>query len=145
MAEEGELEFVPDTAYNLSKLLVSSIEELWVYGEANPFSGPPGVYFVGFEDDRTRCVLYYGSTLYSPELQGLRTGVNATEVTERLGQPAHVSMSPDGLRRVFSYPNYNMVFFLEQNRVYAFGIYDPSFGQLEFETVPPAGTEKESR
>ena len=132
LADERELEFVPETAYSLSKLLVSSIEELWIYRETNPFSGPPGVYFVGFEDDRMRRILYYGSRLYSPKLQGLRTGIGATEVTEKLGQPAHTSMSPDGLRRIFSYPNYNTVFFLEKNEVYAFGIYDPAFDQLEF-------------
>ena len=112
--------------------------EWWLYEERSALYQDTDTYGVVFKGDRLRLV-YYDGTNYSsaPLLQGkswVQRG--AEDVTEKFGTPSHVSKSQDGLVRVYCYSSYNTFFVLEKNKVSSYGLYNASFGPVEFMREP---------
>ncbi|MDA2931013.1 hypothetical protein MYX84_13890 [Acidobacteria bacterium AH-259-O06] len=132
----------------------SENEERWSYETAEE------LYLVAFKDGKVRLILKQETKKeklrrleeelgiasppprprnfedrYSTPLQGVYIGTSHERLIEKFGNPAQISQSRDGLKRIYSYPQYNLGFWLAKNRVYSYGIYDPANGPLEF--TPP--------
>jgi hypothetical protein len=103
----------------------------------------PGIIHINFDGDKIKYVEFYGVNFkdinseniveLAPELQGIKIDDTSSKIQERLGKPLHISSSDDELKRIFLYDKYHIFFILEQNRVKAYGIYNPEFGPLKFE------------
>jgi hypothetical protein len=105
--------------------------EWWGYGEDTD------TYGVTFTGDRLKLVYYEGRHSSAPLLQGNSWVQRGSEdVTEKFGTPSHVSKSPDGTVRVYCYSSYNIFFVLEKNTVISYGLYNPSFGPVNFMREP---------
>ncbi|WP_035384251.1 hypothetical protein [Ferriphaselus sp. R-1] len=102
--------------------------QVWLY--RNSSSENEAV--VIFKGTEVKGVLYVGSCSYCYKISGLGIGTDYTELREKLGDPTSVAISPDQLRRLASFERWNLVFQLKENRVNAFGIYDPKFGPIVF-------------
>ena len=88
---------------------------------------------IKFTEGRVRRVLYIGDSTYSPSLHSApNMGATQERIEERLGKPAHISNSKDGLARIVAYPDKRIVYYLQQNRVVGMGIFDPSDGAPKF-------------
>jgi hypothetical protein len=59
-------------------------------------------------------------------------GQNSQFIIDYLGKPSDVSTSSNGLKKIFSYDNYNILFYLEKDRVFGSGIYDPHYGTYKY-------------
>jgi hypothetical protein len=113
----------------------------WVYKEEkNRSSDDKLQYLVEFKEGKVRSVLVFTSShfLYAPELQGIRHGASQQQVIEKFGSPSHVSISEDDLTRILSFEQFNLVFFLRENRVVAYSMYDPKFGPLRYAKEKPS-------
>ena len=67
-------------------------------------------------------------------IQGICWYSEADEVIAKFGKNAVITSSPDGLKRLYCYPQYNLFFVLEKGRVAEHGIYNPSLGGITFIT-----------
>jgi hypothetical protein len=85
-----------------------------------------------FKDSTIKAVLYVGDCTYCNNIFGLGIGTSYVEVKEKLGEPTSVSVSSDQLGRIASFEKWNLVFDLKENKVIAFGIYNPKLGPLIF-------------
>jgi hypothetical protein len=112
----------------------------WVYKEEKSRSSDDeSEYQVRFKEGKVRFVLFTGSSfLYAPDLQGIRHGASQQEVLKKFGSASHVSISEDDLMRMLSFERFNLVFALRENRVVAYGMYDPKFGAMQYAKKRPS-------
>lgn len=105
--------------------------------EKNPETGLSYVYklnelavaSVRFENEKVRGVILYrvkNDSLHH-ELQGIRFGNTSKQITDRFGGGALITLSKDGLTRLYAFPDYQIFFGLGTDKVEVFGIYDPSY------------------
>ena len=113
--------------------------ERWRYVvDINAIDDTIASYDIIFKDKKLWAVMYFqhlSSRSGKPTLQKIGVGTTLEQVIEKFGSPSHVSNSKDDLMRIISFEKYNVVFRLEQNQVYAFGIYNPALGPLEQPTL----------
>ena len=108
-----------------------SLKSIWFYIKEY-YSRDNEYYKIVFNDNKVTSVVYYGK-YWSPTLLG-RDFVNypLQSLKDYLGEPSDVSSSPDGLKRVYSFSSFNTVFYMKGNRVFGYGIYNPSYGTYKY-------------
>jgi hypothetical protein len=67
-----------------------------------------------------------------PRIPSVRSYDSPEELNAKLGQPAFISKSKDGLRRIYSYDKYNIVAEFKAGKISALGIYNPALGPMRF-------------
>jgi len=86
-----------------------------------------------FKDKKVRAVLYSGECVICNQIFGdLGIGTSYEDLQGKLGEPTSVSSSADQLKRLVSFKKQNLVFFLEQNMVFQYGIYNSKQGPITF-------------
>ena len=108
-----------------------SLKSIWFY--IKKYYGRNNEYYkIVFNDNKVTSVVYYGK-YWSPNLLG-RNFVNypLQSLKDYLGEPSYVSSSPDGLKRVYSFNSFNVVFYMQENKVFGYGIYNPSYGTYKY-------------
>jgi hypothetical protein len=85
------------------------------------------IYRVYFKAGKVWSVSYFSadSVDWREEIQGIRVGYGENSVREKFGAPSPSVASDDGLRRIYHYRDYNLIFELAQNKVTSLGIYNP--------------------
>jgi hypothetical protein len=127
-----------DVLFLKGKPSKESSPDLWIYSaHIDRKSLNAAQYIVVFKDGRVRYVAYGDESGYtigsSPYALGLlQLASSYQEVVDRLGDPSHVANSPDQLARVLSYDKYNAFFYLQEGRVFAYGMYQPADGPMSF-------------
>lgn len=116
--------------------------DVWVFISKKGYSDDEPLYLVYFKDNKLYAILYSGPYLGSPGIQGLDIGSPQETITEKFGTPSYVDVSDDELRRLQSYEKFNVFFYLRENKVYAFGMYDPASGPMQFEHKETSGAKK---
>lgn len=107
--------------------------EIWMFN--NSYNNNPESLII-FGDSGVMAVLYVGNGTYENKISGLGIDSKYNELVEKLGNPSSVTTSIDDLERIMSFKDWNLVFKLRQNKVTAFGIYDPKQGELDFQEDP---------
>jgi hypothetical protein len=64
--------------------------------------------------------------IYAFNVQGVDFGDSADVITRKFGTDAKMTSSKDGVRRVYAYPQYHVMFGLYTNKVQLIGIFDPA-------------------
>jgi hypothetical protein len=100
----------------------SSDEDYWTYVDVD--GNKESSYSVNFVDGKVDFVLFRGSSLYAPSIQGISDYSNQEAIKTKFGEPTLVSRSKDETRRLLSYSQYNVAFVLRENRVIALGIFN---------------------
>lgn len=103
--------------------------EIWVY---KPYETLEGEYVIYFRENRVRAVIYKGPSYNAPHIKGVSFYDSVEDLEKKLGKPSFTSTSNDELRRLFSYPNFNMAAQFESGQINALGIYNPEMGPLRF-------------
>ncbi len=104
----------------------------WIYRLKREF-GRESAFTIQFKENNIHYVACLGTDfLTSPHLQGMRVGSKYESMINKFGRPSFVSRSEDELERILSFENYNVFFWLEQNKVISYGMYNPRFGPVEF-------------
>ncbi|NWB32089.1 hypothetical protein [Pseudomonas gingeri] len=109
----------------------------WLYNANHePEASNPAKYIVKFKDNHIHYIMYFSgeSIHYHPYLLGFSDGSSYEDVQTKLGTPSHTSQSYDELNRIISYDKLNVFFSFREGRVYAYGIYQPEFGPLKFQS-----------
>lgn len=102
--------------------------KIWIF---NNSTNQPELVVI-FKDTAVKAVLYVGDCTYCNNISGLGIGTSYAEVKEKLGEATSVSTSSDQLERLSSFEKWNLVFNLKENKVIAFGLYDPKLGPITF-------------
>ncbi len=106
-------------------------DDIWIY-DVKRYLGTESVFLVEFKDNKIQYVMCFGDSVALPYLQGIRVGSNYSSIINKFGKPSFVSRSEDKLQRILSFEKYNVFFWLEQNRVIYYGMYNPRYGPVEF-------------
>ena len=112
-----------------------SINSVWLY-IYRPDGHKEYHYKINFNKNIVTSVLYFGTDdrYLPPYLFGRDfSGYTLQGIKDYLGEPTSMSSSQDGLKRLFSFDAFNVVFFLEEDRVFGYGIYDPKYGTYKYE------------
>ncbi len=106
----------------------------WVYKiTQNSYNDDKDVYVINFKNDRVRFVMYFGSNwLSAPDLQGKWITSSRDEIIKKFGEPSSIVHSADELERIISYDQYNVTFILRENKVTAYGFYNPAYEPIQF-------------
>lgn len=96
-------------------------EGYWDYEESN--------FFIAFENNKVKYILCFANF---PFLQGIKMHSESKKVINKFGPPSSKDISPSKTIHCYWYKKYNVFFWLEQDRVIAFGIYNPEFGLIKF-------------
>lgn len=108
-------------------------ENVWVYVSKESYLNEDSyVVIVIFNGDKLRAVLYSGPYLGSPGIQDLDIGATQEAILNKFGTPSTVSVSEDNLEKILSFREYNIFFSLRENKVYAFGMFNPKFEPMKF-------------
>jgi len=101
-------------------------DDVWRYIKKDAYS-TDSHYLINFAEDKVWAVSYYspGGSGWKENLQGIYIGNSVNSVRETFGTPSRISVSDDGLQRIFTYSRYNLLFDLEKNKVIGIGIYSP--------------------
>ena len=92
-------------------------------------------YRIGFKHNLIWYVWYSASSWnYPPDLKGIGYNDSSNEIINKFGEPTHTSSSDDQLVRLYSYDSYHAFFGLMHDRVFLYGMFNPTYGPLEFET-----------
>lgn len=114
---------------------VSQDHDEWVYRlpSKSYHKKEESLYVIGFKDFKIRYI-GFSSTEYltSPDMQDIRIGDRCESVIAIFGTPSYISRSEDGRKRILSFDKYNVFFYLQENKVSAYGIYDPRPGPIRF-------------
>ena len=93
---------------------------------------PPGSYLVHFRAERISRIEFFGhDQATAPALMGVRAGDTLDAMTRRLGSPSHVAKSADKPLETVCYEKFRVFFAFRQNRIEAYGLYEPEFGPVE--------------
>jgi hypothetical protein len=107
---------------------------LWVYRQQDQYSDAWSTYIIRFENKRIRYILYRGADRWSsPTLQGVRLYDSAAKVRKTFGEPSHLSSPDDGFPGIYSYRDYKVFFWVENDEVSGYGIYNPEWGPVDFD------------
>jgi hypothetical protein len=84
-----------------------------------------------FNKDKVSSILYLFDErdyYFPPNLFG-RTfnGYKIKGIKDYLGEPTNFTSLKDGLTRVYFYSNYDALFYLKENKVFGYGIYNPEY------------------
>ncbi|EJM94758.1 hypothetical protein [Pseudomonas sp. GM67] len=112
-------------------------DDQWLYNDNYEQEvSKPATYIVKFKDSQIRYIMYLSgeSSRYHPYLLGFSEGSSYEGVQTKLGIPSHTSQSYDELNRIISYDKLNVFFSFREGSVYAYGIYQPKFGPLKFQS-----------
>jgi len=115
---------------------VDSINSVWLY-EYRKYYGKDEYYKIKFYKNIVTSILYFGGKDKSynpPHLFGRNfSGYNLQSIKDYLGEPTSVSSSRDGLKRIFSFDTFNVIFFMEEDKVFGYGIYDPNYVTYKYQ------------
>jgi hypothetical protein len=121
-------------------------DDLWVYRQQDQYSDAWSTYIIRFENKRIRYILYRGADRWSsPTLQGVRLYDSAAKVRKTFGEPSHVSSSDDGFAEIYSYSAYQVFFWVANDEVSGYGIYNPATGPVDFDRTVQEQLEKAER
>lgn len=112
-------------------------DDRWVYNaNYEPEVSNQSKYIIKFKDSQIHYIMYFSgeSIHYHPYLLGFSESSSYEDVQTKLGKPSHTSQSDDELNRIISYDRLNVFFSFREGRVYAYGIYQPKFGPLKFQS-----------
>lgn len=111
-------------------------QELQELEDRNPtlvYTSGGASYWAAFKGDSLIFVACTAEDSWRCErLQGIGIGDSYREIKDKFGEPSHISISSDELTRMVSYEDYGVFFSLSANKVEVFGMYQPSFGPMEF-------------
>jgi len=71
---------------------------------------------------------YHPKGTYISEIGFNPINYTSESLIKNLDTPFSIKESKDALERIYNYPKRNLFFFLKENKVYAFGMYNPSLG-----------------
>jgi hypothetical protein len=99
-------------------------DDVWRYITRDQSGNWSTAYYVHFEEDTVWCIAFYANEFsrWAANIQGINIGDKIDVVRRKFGEPSHVSVSDDGLKRLYTYSLYNIVFELEKNEVVGLGI-----------------------
>lgn len=121
-------------------------DDLWVYRQQDQYSDAWSTYIIRFEKKQIRYILYRGSDRWSsPTLQGVRLYDSAAKVRKMFGEPSYVSSSDEGFPGIYSYSAYQVFFWLENDEVSSYGIYNRASGPVDFDRKVQQQLEKTER
>jgi len=111
---------------------IDSVNSNWLYltGKYNYEA-----YRVNYYDDKVVSIVYYCSDYsYSAhKLSGrVYIGYNLQSLKDFFGEPTGVSSHKDGVARIYSFEKYQVLFFLKENKVFGYGIYNPQYGTIHY-------------
>lgn len=107
---------------------IDSIKNRWEYS-----LGYDGKLVIYFKRGIASSIVYFGSADSQPVLFYLDFVTKSTQyILSNIGENPAISIHPNKLSRIYSYPEYNLVFFLETNRIIGCGIYNPDDGQHKY-------------
>ncbi|GAB6283483.1 MAG: hypothetical protein STSR0008_22560 [Ignavibacterium sp.] len=114
---------------------IDSLKSIWYYNHKH-FTAYNEFYIyeqyeLTFNGNKVSSIVYYFDErdyYFPPNLFG-RTfnGYKLKGIKAYLGEPTNFASSKDGLKRVYFYSNYNVLFYLKENRVSGYGIYNPDY------------------
>ena len=113
---------------------VSHDHDEWIYKlPSKSYHKEESLYVIGFKDFKIRYIGFSSTDNFtSPDMQDIRIGDRCESVIATFGTPAYISHSEDGRKRILSFNEYNVFFHLQENKVSAYGIYDPRPGPIRF-------------
>jgi len=100
----------------------------WVYEISN--GNEESTYNLAFMGDDIWWIGYFGGSLWTSSIQGLGVRSSYESVIRKFGKPSYESRSEDDLQRILSFDEYNVFFYLIENEVVVYGIYNPRFGPI---------------
>lgn len=110
----------------------------WLYRFNDDNGNWKYVYHVNFEDGKVWAIAYFAASSldWHEQIQGINVGDSENSVRDKFGIPSPLVSSDDGLRRIYHYRDYNVVFELAQNKITGLGIYSPDIAPkgLKFNT-----------
>ena len=106
-------------------------EDIWVYEPQGLYS-TSSIYVIFFKDNKIRAIIYHGDFANAPWIQGIHFGDDYDSIIKKFASPSYVSTSEDELEKTLSYNRYNITFSLKENKIFAYGIYNPVFGPLKY-------------
>jgi len=77
---------------------------------------------VFFDDNNVWAIIYFKSWCIDKNIGVIKS---YKDITEKFGQPSNVSVSEDDLERILSFKKYHIFFCLRENKVYAYGMFNP--------------------
>ena len=89
-----------------------------------------------FENGAVAVIAFYGKNFSAEKLDGIGRWDSTEEVTKLYGEPTRVATREDGAHRVYCYDAYHVFFSLKENKVVAYGIYQPGTEQLSCARPP---------
>jgi len=110
---------------------IDSLKSVWIYTKKHYYR-VEYYYKVVFNNGIVTSIVYMGNSYALNLLGRYFIGYNLQSIKDYLGEPTDVSSTNDGLKRVYSFSTYNVVFYLKKNKVFAFGIYNPSYGTYKY-------------
>jgi 4-amino-4-deoxy-L-arabinose transferase-like glycosyltransferase len=98
-------------------------DNMWRYFTRHENGNWATAYYVHFHEDKVWCITFYANDRsWETNIQSINIGHGIDEVRRKFGEPSHISISDDELKRLYTFSRYNVVFELEKNKVTALGI-----------------------
>ena len=119
---------------------IDSAKSIWYYKRKHYLSSKEYYiyeqYEITFNKDKVTAVVYFFTErdyFFPPDLLG-RTfnGYNLQSIKDYLGEQSNFSTSQDGLSRVYFFNKYNSLFYLRENRVFGYGIFNQKFETYKY-------------
>lgn len=110
------------------------INSSWIYDKTE-YSWRVKVYEVYFKNDKVSAIIYSCSDwdYDSPKLLNRQFyNYDLKSVKDFFGEPSDITKSKDGTVRGYSFKKYQIVFYLRENKVFGYGIYNPEYGPLNY-------------
>jgi hypothetical protein len=94
------------------------------------------MYRVNIYDNKVSSIIYFCGGYYpytADKLCGrMFIGYNLQSLKDFFGEPTDVNSHKDGIARIYSFKKYQVLFYLKENRVFGYGIYNPQLGSIHF-------------
>jgi len=96
---------------------------LWRY--ENPIN-PGNFTDVYLKNDQVIEISFLGKCKFCNQVSGFGVGTHYNDILKRFGEPSDIEDLRNNLRRRINYPEYQVFYLLEKNKVVSQGIYQPS-------------------
>lgn len=90
---------------------------------------------IGYHEQDVRFVSYSGECTHCENISDIGIDNTYESVLDKFGEPSKISYSQDQLLRLLSFEQYNVFFLLKTNRVVSYGIYNPKYGEIEYQKI----------
>jgi len=105
----------------------------WVYKSDKNSSYDKYVYLIRFKDGKIRFIVCITDESFLSGIQGISSNSSSENIINKFGEPTNISVSEDGLSRIYSFDKYHVFFTLKKNKVADYGVYNPEIGYIRFD------------